>query len=244
MDSFKLFSKIIEDQEMILTPELSGEDGIVAIGGDFEPELLLRIYRQGIFPWPENDHIKLWFCPPKRCVLYPSEVKVSKSLKSLISKNKFKISIDSVFEKVISNCAKVTTERESTWITPKLKKAFIELHKMGHAHSFEVWQDNELVGGLYGLAIGKQFSGESMFHLTSNASKVAFLFLNRMLEKMNFKFLDCQVSTEHLESLGTHEWERELFLEEHGKAIKMEGMIGSWKNVNKGLGINTTADLI
>lgn len=216
----------------------------MAIGGEFEPELLLRIYRQGIFPWPENDHVKLWFCPLKRCILEPSKVKVSKSLRSLLLKNDFQLSIDKAFEKVISNCAMNAKGRESTWITPKLKKAFIDLHEMGYAHSVEIWKEGELVGGLYGLAIGKQFSGESMFHTCSNASKVAFLYLNRILEAMEFKFLDCQVSTEHLQSLGTVEWDRDTFLKEHRTAVKIGTELGSWENKGKEFNLLSTSDLI
>ena len=214
----------------------------MAIGGEFEPELLLRIYKQGIFPWPENDHVKLWFCPPIRCVIDPKKVKLSKSLRSLLVKNEWQISIDRDFRQVIDNCAKKTGDRESTWITPDLKDAFISLHEMGYAHSFEVWQKDELVGGLYGLAIGKQFSGESMFHTTSNASKVAFIFLNRFLEAQNFHFLDCQVFTEHLLTLGAEEWERDLFLEKHAIAIKEKGLLGSWEKLNAGL--ISTSDLV
>ncbi|NND77899.1 MAG: leucyl/phenylalanyl-tRNA--protein transferase [Flavobacteriales bacterium] len=223
---------------------MSKDHGIVAIGGEFEPDLLLRIYKQGIFPWPENDHVKLWFCPPERCVLEPEKVKMSKSIKSLILKNEFQISIDKAFAQVIDNCSKLTKSRESTWITPKLKQAFISLHEMGYAHSFEVWQNEELVGGLYGLAIGKQFSGESMFHSRSNASKVAFLFLNRFLAANDFQFLDCQVWTEHLHSLGAEEWERDLFLQKHAKAISQKGLEGSWVGLEETVGIYQTSDLI
>lgn len=214
------------------------------MGGEFKPELLLNIYKQGVFPWPENDFLKLWFCPETRCVIEPQRVKVSKSLKSLLKKNRFQLKIDTDFEGVINNCAASKEGRESTWITSELNHAFVDLHKQGYAHSFEVWDNDELVGGLYGLALGTQFSGESMFNNTRDASKVAFVFLNRVMQALNFDFVDCQVPTDHLLSLGAQPMHREEFLENHSKAVSRNGRMGSWSDITAEFNLNQTSDLI
>jgi len=204
----------------------------------------LQIYKQGVFPWPENDFIKLWFCPETRCIIEPQSVKVSKSLRSLLLKNRFELRIDSDFESVIANCAASKEGRESTWITEDLGKAFIDLHHQGYAHSFEIWENNELVGGLYGLALGTQFSGESMFSNKRDTSKVAFVFLNRVMQALGFDFVDCQVPTDHLLSLGAVTMDRDEFLDNHAKAIKRTGRIGSWSSLTSEFNLLRTSDLI
>jgi len=216
------------DLDRLIEEDSNHYSGLVAMGGEFVPELLLNVYKKGIFPWPENEYIKLWFCPETRCVLYPDRVKVSKSMRKILLKNQFEISIDKAFERVINSCAEISERRSDTWITKDLKSAFIELNEMGYAHSFEVWENKELVGGLYGLSIGKQFSGESMFHRKSNASKVAFIFLARVMKRLNFDFIDCQVPNEHLLSLGSETMLKSPFLSAHEKSISKEGLVKNW----------------
>ncbi len=165
-------------------------------------------------------------------------------MRSLLLKNRFELRIDSDFEGVIGNCAASKEGRESTWITQDLGQAFIDLHHQGYAHSFEVWEGNELVGGLYGLALGTQFSGESMFSNKRDTSKVAFVFLNRIMQALGFDFVDCQVPTDHLLSLGAVPMHRDEFLDHHAKAIKRSGRIGNWSDLTAEFNFQQTTDLI
>lgn len=233
-----------EELPYIETPELAEKHGIVAIGGSFQPDELIHIYRQGIFPWPESDSVKLWFCPVSRCIILPENVKISKSLKQELKKNNYQLSIDTAFEEVISHCANCQDRSNATWITPHLKASFIELHQRGLAHSFEVKENGKLVGGLYGLALGKQFSGESMFHLKSNTSKIAFVFLCRVLQELNFNFIDCQSTTEHLISLGAEEWAKGFYLQQVKKALKTDDLRKNWSNLKESQRFNSTSSLI
>ncbi len=188
-------------------------EGIIAIGGDLSPERLILAYRNGIFPWFSEEEPKLWWCPPKRMVLFFENLKVSKSMRALINKKTFEITYNLDFEQVIDNCqTKVRSGQVGTWITTEMKNAYIKLHELGVAKSVEVWQNNKLVGGLYGIDLGHVFCGESMFSNVSNASKFAFINLAEKLQKENYKIIDCQVHNEHLESLGAIEIEREEFL--------------------------------
>jgi leucyl/phenylalanyl-tRNA--protein transferase len=189
------------------------EDGLVAIGGNLSSDMLLQAYSNGIFPWfnSDDDYI-MWWSPSPRLVLFPNELKVSKSLKRTIKKDKFKIRFNTNFEEVINNCAKINRiGQEATWITNEMKKAYINLYNEGFVISAESYIDEKLVGGLYGVVIGRVFFGESMFAKTSDASKVAFYYLVQYLKQNNFEFIDCQMTTNHLVSLGAREIERDEF---------------------------------
>lgn len=201
------------EKELYFPPvHLSEPDGLLAIGGDLSPERLLLAYRQGIFPWYEGDHI-LWWCPDPRFVLFPNELKVSKSMKVLLKKNEFEFTINNSFADVIHHCKKTIRAGQSgTWITDELEKAFVQMHKLGYAISAEVWKNNELAGGLYGIRLGKVFFGESMFSKISNASKYAFIKFVEVLKKEEVEIIDCQVYTNHLESLGARMIDRKEFI--------------------------------
>lgn len=183
-------------------PALADEDGLLAVGGDLTPERLIGAYQHGIFPWfSEGDPI-LWFAPHERCVVFPEQVKISKSMRKVLQSGMFSITWNEAFEKVIRSCAKVDRTKQGqddTWITDDMQQAYIHLHQLGFAHSVEVWHDDELVGGLYGLIINRVFCGESMFSLMSNASKAAFISL---CQCGRFDLIDCQMPNDHLMSLG------------------------------------------
>lgn len=177
-------------------------DGLLAIGGDLSTERLIHAYRQGIFPWFDDD-TPMWWSPDPRFVLFPDELKVSKSMKQLLKKNAFDFKTNSDFATVITNCKQtLRKDQDGTWITNEVRDAYIQLHKLGYAHSAESWQDGELVGGLYGIKIGKAFFGESMFSHRSNASKYAFIKMVQHLKEEGVQLIDCQIHTNHLESLG------------------------------------------
>lgn len=188
------------------------EDGMLAVGGNLNTERLLLAYRNGIFPWYEGN-VPLWWSPDPRFVLFPGKIRVSKSMQKLLQQNTFQFTINTAFEKVIHYC-KVTprNDQHGTWITADVEKAYTQLYKLGHARSVEVWQNNELVGGLYGIRLGNIFFGESMFSLVSNASKYAFISYVQQLQKENVQLIDCQVYTAHLESLGAEMIARKEFL--------------------------------
>jgi leucyl/phenylalanyl-tRNA--protein transferase len=186
-------------------------DGLLAMGGDLSVERLLSAYKQGIFPWYDGD-IPLWWCPNPRFVLFPDELKVSKSMKSLFKKNAFEFTIDKAFKQVIHYCKETKRkEQDGTWIKNEVEDAYIQLHLLGYAHSAESWINGELVGGLYGLRLGKVFFGESMFSRESNASKYAFIKYAEQLKSEGVVLIDCQIYTEHLESLGAKMIMREQF---------------------------------
>jgi len=191
------------DKELAFPPvHLAGTDGLLAMGGDLSPERLIVAYRNGIFPWYEGDHV-LWWCPDPRFVLFPDEIKISKSVKPLLNRNEFDFTINKAFKQVIHQCKKIPRPgQEGTWITDEIEKAFIKLHELGFAHSAEVWKDGELAGGLYGIKLGQVFFGESMFSRQSNASRFAFIKYVQHLRNEGIELIDCQVYTEYLESLG------------------------------------------
>lgn len=188
------------------------EDGLLAIGGDLSEERLLLAYRKGIFPWFE-DRLPLWWCPDPRFVLLPERLKISKSMQQVLRSGKFRFKTNTAFEQVIHNCKNAKRNHDGTWITDEVERAYINLYKKGHAHSAEAWQDNKLVGGLYGIKMGKVFFGESMFSLVSNASKFAFINYVQQLMKENIVLIDCQLYTSHLESLGAEMISRTAFLD-------------------------------
>lgn len=209
------------DNEIIFPPvHLAEPDGLLAVGGDLSTERLLLAYRQGIFPWYEGEHI-LWWCPNPRFILTPSTLKVSKSMKQLLKREVFTFTINKAFADVINNCKSIDRPGQNgTWITNQMKDAYVRLHKLGFAHSAEVWENNELVGGLYGIRLGKVFFGESMFSKVSNASKYAFISYVQQLQQEGVQLIDCQVYTEHLESLGAHMIAREDFVQLLQKLIE------------------------
>jgi leucyl/phenylalanyl-tRNA--protein transferase len=183
-------------------PQLAEPDGLLAMGGDLSPERLLRAYRQGIFPWYEGDHI-LWWFPDPRFVLFPDDLKISKSVKPLLNRNEFDFTINKAFPQVIRHCQQIERAgQDGTWITHDVEKAYTKMHELGYAHSAEVWKNGELVGGLYGIRMGKVFFGESMFSKTSNASRYAFIRYMQQLRAEGVELVDCQVYTEYLESMG------------------------------------------
>lgn len=189
-------------------------EGIVAIGGDLSPERLILAYRSGIFPWFEDDEPILWWSPPERMVLFFEDLKISKSMRNILNRSTFRITFNTAFREVITNCRNIKRDGQpGTWITNDMTEAYCRLHELGYAKSVEVWQGEELVGGLYGIDLGHIFCGESMFSKVSNASKVAFIALAKYLEQENYRVLDCQVHNNHLESLGATEILREDFLE-------------------------------
>jgi leucyl/phenylalanyl-tRNA--protein transferase len=191
-------------------PSLAEEDGLLAVGGDLSTNRLLLAYQHGIFPWYNDDTPILWYSPHERFVLFPDKLKISKSMRQILRSNRFRVTYDQNFAEVINACSTVDRKGQGgTWITPDMKEAYIRLHREGHAHSVEVWQDAELVGGLYGVQVGDLFCGESMFSKVSNASKVALISL---LNTNNYKLIDCQLYTEHLESLGAKMISREEYL--------------------------------
>jgi len=193
------------------------EDGLLAIGGDLSRERLILAYQSGIFPWfSENEPIQ-WWCPDPRFVLFPDKIYVSKSMKQVLRSNKFSFSVNNAFDEVIRHCAHLR-QKEGTWITNEMIAAYRDLHRAGYAVSAEAWENDTLVGGLYGLRMGKLFFGESMFSKVSNASKYAFIQLTKQLQKEGVVLIDCQVYTDHLESLGAEFISRNhfmQFLQEH-----------------------------
>ena len=192
---------------------LSEPDGLLAMGGDLSLERILLAYRSGIFPWYEGTHI-LWWCPDPRFVLFPEELKISKSTLTLLKKNAFDFTVNTAFGEVIDQCRSITRkDQEGTWITAAVKEAFIKLHELGYAHSAEVWQHGELLGGLYGIRMGKVFFGESMFSKKSNASKFAFTRYVQLLQSEGVSLIDCQVYTPYLESFGAKMIDRTEFVQ-------------------------------
>jgi leucyl/phenylalanyl-tRNA---protein transferase len=188
------------------------EDGLLAIGGDLSEERILLAYRNGIFPWFE-DNVPLWWCPDPRFVLLPQQLKISRSMQQVLRSNNFQFKTNTAFEEVIHNCKTAKRNHDGTWITDEVEKAYINLYKKGYAYCAEAWQGNKLTGGLYGIKLGKIFFGESMFSHTSNASKFAFINYVHYLVKEDIKLIDCQLYTNHLESLGASMISRSEFLD-------------------------------
>jgi len=213
-----------EDKIVFPHPDLTDKSGVLAIGGDLSIERLLFAYSKGIFPWYNEDEPILWWCPDPRFVLFPKELKVSKSMRPYFNQKKFVVTYNQQFEQVMRNCQNINRPRQEggTWINKDMIRAYTQLHELGFAHSVEVWKDDDLVGGLYGVAIGKVFFGESMFAHTSNASKFGFISLVRKLIDLNFQLIDCQQETPHLGSLGGRGIDRKDFLqilEENEKSV-------------------------
>lgn len=203
---------VLDDDLKFPPVHFAEPDGLLAIGGDLSVDRLLVAYRNGIFPWYQDEHI-LWWSPDPRFVLYPSELKISKAFKAAEKKNQFEFTINKAFKEVIHHCKKIDRHgQEGTWITDEVEEAFCKLHKAGYAHSTEAWQEGELVGGLYGIRLGKVFFGESMFSMVSNASRFAFTKYVQQLHTDDIELIDCQVYTEYLESFGARMIDRTDFI--------------------------------
>lgn len=206
---------LLDDNLSFPHPSLANEDGVLAIGGELSVDRLFLAYRNGIFPWFEDGEPIVWWSPNPRMVLYPDNLKVSKSMRKVLNQGQYTVTFDKSFSDVIDNCKTIfRPDQGGTWITSDMKKAYLDLHSKGIAHSVEVWEGDDLVGGLYGVNIGKVFCGESMFSKKSNTSKLAFIYLVRKLEEQNYFMIDCQLYTDHLASLGAEEVNRDMFLED------------------------------
>ena len=206
---------------------LAEPGGLLAVGGDLSVERLLAAYSQGIFPWDEIGSVRMWFSPDPRLVLFPGELHVSKSMQRLLRHPPFDVTVDNAFREVIESCAAVPG-REETWIDPEIVGAYTALHEAGYAHSVEVRQDGELVGGLYGVSLGSVFFGESMFTRVPNASKFALAHLVGMLRDWDFQLIDCQQATDHLVRMGAREIPREAFLDHMKDGLQMPTRRGNW----------------
>jgi leucyl/phenylalanyl-tRNA---protein transferase len=219
-------------KELYFPPiENATKEGIVAIGGYLTTERLLLAYKSGIFPWFSDEDPIIWWSPDPRFVLFPDKIIISKSMKKILKKEIFKITIDTAFSDVIKMCREVRLKKEGTWITEDMISSYTKLHELGFAHSAEAWLDGKLAGGLYGLSLGSCFFGESMFSSIDNASKSAFITLVEKLKAKNFTLIDCQVYTKHLESLGAENISRNEFLHLLEDGLKKETLTGSWNNI-------------
>ncbi|HHD75474.1 MAG TPA: leucyl/phenylalanyl-tRNA--protein transferase [Campylobacterales bacterium] len=207
------------------------EGGLVAFGGDLNPQRILKAYQEGIFPWYNEGDSILWWSPNPRLVLFPEKFKVGKSFRRVLRNKGFEIYFDRDFETVISHCANVPRHgQEGTWLTDEMKKSYIELHHMGFAHSVETYYEGELMGGLYGLALGKVFFGESMFSFMSDASKVSLFALSSLCVEKSYDFIDCQVETPHMLNWGAELVERNVFLDLLEEALEKSADFGSWRD--------------
>ena len=225
---------LLDDEIVVFPPvnmALQEPSGLLAIGGNLNIDTLFSAYRQGIFPW-FNDHDPIfWWSPAPRMVLSPGELHISRSLRRLLQKNKYKITFDHDFAQVIQQCAAPRSYEQSTWITDDMQEAYIDFHHAGYAHSVEVWDQDQLVGGLYGVAIGQVFFGESMFSRQSNTSKIALAALSSQLQRWEFKLIDCQQHTAHLESLGAHDISRKKFTDQLNRYCPCQPVEANWKQV-------------
>jgi leucyl/phenylalanyl-tRNA--protein transferase len=210
---------------------LTEPNGLLAAGGDLSARRLLNAYSHGIFPWFNPEEPILWWSPDPRFVLFPENLKISRSLRKILHKNSFECRIDSHFVDVINACSMSRTDQLGTWISDEMKQAYIQLHELGYAHSFESWYEGELVGGLYGVAVGQVFCGESMFSLKTDASKVALVHLCDYLKQQGFKLIDSQVYTRHLESLGAEMISRDEYLRILSEGLEKTATPGKWTTV-------------
>lgn len=223
-------------------PHTANQYGAVAIGGDLSVERLLLAYQYGFFPWYNPDEPIIWWHPDPRFVIFTDDIRVTKSMKSYFTKEKFQLTLDQNFDDVLIACEKIKRKNQpGTWITEDIKEAYGNLHKLGLAHSVEVWQDDVLVGGLYGVSLGKIFFGESMFSLVSNSSKFALISLAGILRKKGFEIIDCQMPTPHLKSMGGSFIKRTEFLKRLNDNIFEENIIGDW---NDTMNVYSIPDLI
>ncbi|MDP4281046.1 MAG: leucyl/phenylalanyl-tRNA--protein transferase [Bacteroidota bacterium] len=221
------------NEQPVFPPATEAEpDGLLAIGGDLSVERLISAYSGGIFPWFEEENAFFWFSPDPRLVLFPGKIKISRSLERIIKSGKFEVRMDTAFREVITNCSKVTRpDGDDSWINKKFIEGYTALHQAGFAHSIEAYYNGKLSGGLYGVSLGKAFFGESMFHKVTDASKVAFSYLSgKIFDEWNFDFIDCQVETSHLISMGAENISRKKYLELLAKTLKKRTRKGPWKS--------------
>lgn len=219
-----------------LSRALEDPNGLLAAGGDLSPERLLLAYRSGIFPWYEDNQPILWWSPNPRAVLFPEELKISRSLRRRLQRNEFDVRINTAFSDVVEACSGPRDDQYGTWITDEMKVAYQRLHSLGHAHSFEAWQNGRLVGGLYGVSVGRVFFGESMFHHVTDASKASLAWLCRLMLEHDCPLIDCQVETTHLMTMGARTIARKAFvgwLDEHcspvaGPWSELPSRSGAW----------------
>lgn len=208
---------------------LAEPNGLLAAGGDLSPKRLIQAYSEGIFPWYEEGQPILWWSPNPRMVLSPEKLHISKSLQKTLNKSPYRVSLDTAFSEVMECCAIPRENSDGTWITEDMQTAYRELHAAGVAHSVEVWSQETLLGGLYGVALGQMFFGESMFSFASNTSKIALVTLVKQLQQWNYKLIDCQVSSEHLQSLGATEISRKEFKQQLADLLPRTGNVGLWE---------------
>jgi leucyl/phenylalanyl-tRNA--protein transferase len=219
----------IPDDLIFPDPELAEDDGLLGVGGDLSPERLLLAYANGIFPWFSKGEPIMWWSPDPRCVLRPEKLKISTSLRQALKKGNYEVRFDTCFEDVVRQCSAAKRKgQRGTWITMEMVQAYIRLHELGYAHSTEVFMDGELAGGLYGISIGMTYSGESMFHLRPEASKIALYHLVERLKAWKFPLIDCQVTNPHLLSLGAEEMPRQEFLKQVVRDRGKPGHKGKW----------------
>lgn len=210
-------------------PSLAEPTGLLGVGGDLRPERLLLGYANGIFPWYNEDQPILWFSPDPRFVLYPDQLHIGRSLEKVLRKRPYRLTLDTAFEQVILSCRHAPRPgQDGTWITPDMVQAYVHLHELGHAHSIEVWEEDSLVGGLYGVSIGRLFAGESMFTQANNASKIALVALVQQLQRWDFALIDSQVHTETLRRMGAVEIPREQYLELIAPLTQEAHMVHKW----------------
>jgi leucyl/phenylalanyl-tRNA--protein transferase len=210
--------------------EYATEEGLLAVGGDVTCGRLVLAYRNGIFPWYDEPGLPLWWAPPVRCLLRPEEAHVPRSLRRAVNARRFSVTLDTAFPEVIANCAAMPREgQDGTWIVPEMVDAYTDLHRAGLAHSVEAWRNGALAGGLYGVSLGGAFFGESMFHLVPDASKVAFVWLARLLQARGFTLIDCQQVTDNLVRFGAYPATREYFMAALGEALAQPDRTGAWR---------------
>lgn len=214
-------------------PREANPEGLLAVGGDLEPSRLLLAYESGIFPWFSPSDPLLWWSPDPRCVLHTERIKVSKSMRNVLNQKRFTVTYDTAFLEVMDGCRRVERKgQDGTWITGAIMESYFELHKMGVAHSVEVWEGKTLVGGLYGVSLGTMFFGESMFTEVSNASKIALIDLAWRLRENGFNWIDCQIYNEHLGRMGAEHIPRSVFLDELNLALEADTLRGPWHFFN------------
>jgi leucyl/phenylalanyl-tRNA---protein transferase len=214
------------------SPELANADGVIAVGGDLSPQRLLNAYASGIFPWYNEGDPLVWWSPDPRSIITPGDIHISRTMKKLMERNAFQLTYDKRFEDVIENCSAPRKTQAGTWITQDIKDAYSQLHELGFAHSVEVWKDEKLVGGLYGVSLGKCFFGESMFSISPNSSKYALITFTQKIFKLGFLMVDCQVPNPHLTRLGARGIPRKEFLELLERGLKFQSTIGKWEFLN------------
>jgi len=221
--------RIPEDEVIFPNPNDADESGLLGVGGDLRPERLLLGYANGIFPWYSEGQPILWFSPDPRCVLDPSDLYIGRSLRKTLKKSQFRVTLDTAFDAVIANCKNTPRPgQQGTWITKEMQAAYCRLHELGYAHSVEVWADGIMVGGLYGVALGGLFAGESMFSHASDASKTGLIWLVQQLDRWGFGLVDAQVRTDTLARMGAKEIDRAAYLERISSLIRQPGREGSW----------------